>query len=258
MGSDLLLGEIFNFAKYVGCLVTMFVCLLLGEIYDFVKYVTCLVTVFVSLFVCLFVCLFTKYRPQFWRNHLQIFFLSRYPWPAELAKILSKSVDGIRSKKIPENPKNPYLSSLQKFQKFISQLKLIRINSYLQETCIGSICTFKKYLTLKGQTSRSWQGKMCSNFNALYLKNYWTDFVQIFFVGTYGQVLLGCGIKSRANIHVFAWKIAKIWKTPILFIMALAVISDKIAKIGLFETVVARLFMGRSEWYSYQKKGKNL
>ena len=36
--------------------------------------------------------------------------------------------------------------------------------------------------------------------------------------------------------------------------LALAVISDKVAKIGIFQTVIARVFMGRSGWYKYQQK----
>ena len=108
-----------------------------------------------SNFISFFLCLCALYRPQYSTNLLHIFFLSRYLWPAELGKISSKSVDGIRSKKIPENPQNPYLLSLWKFQKFISLPKTIRSDSYSQETLIGSISTFKKILTLKSQTSRS-------------------------------------------------------------------------------------------------------
>ena len=153
---------------------------------------------------CLFVSMCALYRSHFLSNCFQIFFLNRYLQWLVWDFIWCESENGIRSKKIPENPKNPYLSSLQKFQKFISPLKFVRINSNLLQTCIGSISTLKKNFTLKGQRSRSWQGQMCSNFKALYLKNYWTDFVQIFFVGTYGHVLSECKIKSRANIHVFA------------------------------------------------------
>ena len=119
-----------------------------------------------------FICMLTLYRPQFWPNSLQIFFSDRYWLPDEVIEIWKQLDYGIRSKKIPENPKNPYLSSLRKFQKFISPPKMIRMDSFSLETFVGSISTLKKNLTLKGQTSRSWQGKMCSNFNALYLKNY--------------------------------------------------------------------------------------
>ena len=65
---------------------------------------------FLCKYVCIFLCLFALYRPHYSTNLFQIFFLTRYPWPAELGRISSKSDDGIRSKKIPENPKNPYLS----------------------------------------------------------------------------------------------------------------------------------------------------
>ena len=98
---------------------------------------------------CLFVSMCALYRSQFWTNSLQIFFLSRYLRPEEVGKISLKLVNGIMSKKIPENPKNPYLSSLQKFQKFITPPKLVRINSYLPGTCIGSISTLKKKIDLE-------------------------------------------------------------------------------------------------------------
>ena len=128
-------------------------------VYNFAK--CCSMSNFICLFFSLFVCMFALYRSQFWRNSLQIFFLSRYSSSKEVGKISSKSVDGIRSKKIPENPKNPYLSSLRKFQKFISPPKMIRLDSYLLETFVGSISTLKKNLTLTSQTSRSLGGKMC-------------------------------------------------------------------------------------------------
>ena len=116
------------------------------------KYVTWLVCGF----VCLSVCLFTLYRPQFWSNRFQIFFLDRYPPGIDQVPTWCESGNGIRSKKIPENPKNPYLSSLQKFQKFKSQPKIIRIDSHSLETFIGLISTLKKFLTPKSQRSRSW------------------------------------------------------------------------------------------------------
>ena len=121
----------------------------------------------VCLFVCLSVCLFTLYRSQFWSKCFQIFFLDMYPPWLEQVPIWCKSGNGIRSKKIPENPQNPYLSSLRKFQSFISPSEKIPKISYLQETCIGPISTLKKSLTLKKKRSRSWQGQMWSNFNAL-------------------------------------------------------------------------------------------
>ena len=72
------------------------------------------------------------------------------------------------------------------------------------------------------------------------------DFVQIFFIDTYGHVLSDGEKTSQANIHVFAWENAKNWK------------NKNIGKIDNFQMVVTSLFVDRNEWSSYQKKGKNL
>ena len=155
-------------AKYVTWLVCGFVCLsvclsvclLLGEIFNFAKYVGWS-RLSVCMSVCLYVCmsvrenLFTLYGPQFWSNRFQIFFTDWYSAYSEAIRFWWQSHDGIRSEKIPENPKNPYLSSLSKFQKFISPPKMIRIDSYSLGTFVGSISTITKNLTLKGQTSKS-------------------------------------------------------------------------------------------------------
>ena len=41
------------------------------------------------------------------------------------------------------------------------------------------------------------------------------DFVQMFFVDTYGYMLWNGEIKSWANFHIFVWGISKFSKTPI-------------------------------------------
>ena len=145
--------------------------LLSGGLYYLAKSQVCyLARLWVCLSVCLFVCLFTLYRPQFLSNCFQIFFLDRYPPGIDQVPTWCESGNGIRSKKIPENPKNPYLSSLQKFQKFKSQPKIIRIDSHSLETFIGLISTPQKILTPKSQSSRSWwaQTSMPSNVKIVY------------------------------------------------------------------------------------------